>query len=210
VSDRVKPIGNWLCRAVEATTSASIRWIRLIICIWIFVSWVLVSWVLVIACLVDVCIFGYKIVCNCMINHFSTLAYVFWLFVCSVCGFLFLWWSSIYWWEQMWELLVVIKVMEIPLHSLSSIRPCFLLSSLLGPYPMYFLALGALILILLNFFLCVFIGIVVCLSFPSKCSWINIRSNIILYDFALLLFIVMFHLIMLLLKWDVTIYHLLI
>jgi len=33
VSGRVKLIGNWLCRAVEATTSASIRWIRLIICI---------------------------------------------------------------------------------------------------------------------------------------------------------------------------------
>jgi len=33
VSGSVKPIGNWLCRAVEATTSASIQWIRQIICI---------------------------------------------------------------------------------------------------------------------------------------------------------------------------------
>jgi len=33
VSGRVKPISNWLCRAVEANTSASIRWIWLIICI---------------------------------------------------------------------------------------------------------------------------------------------------------------------------------
>ena len=33
VSGRVKPIGNWFYRAVDSTTSASIRWIRLIICL---------------------------------------------------------------------------------------------------------------------------------------------------------------------------------
>jgi len=69
VSGRVKPIGNWLCRAIEATTSASIQWIQLIICIQIIVSWVLVSCLRVLTCLVDVCIFGYKIVCNGMMNH---------------------------------------------------------------------------------------------------------------------------------------------
>jgi len=50
---------------------------------------------------------------------FSTLAYPFCLFVCSMCGFLLLWWSSIYWCEHMWELLVVTRVMEIPLRSYS-------------------------------------------------------------------------------------------
>jgi len=52
MSGRVKPIGNWLCRAVEATKSASIQWIRMIICIRIIVSWVLVSCLLVIGCVV--------------------------------------------------------------------------------------------------------------------------------------------------------------
>jgi len=96
VIGRVKPISNWLCRAVEVTTSVSIRWIRLITCIRIIVFWVLVSSLLVITCLANVCIFGYKIVCNYMINHFSTLACPFCLFVCSKCDFLLLWWSSIY------------------------------------------------------------------------------------------------------------------
>jgi len=39
------------------------------------------------------------------------------LLVCVlVCGFLSLQWSSIYWCEKMWELLVVNKEMVIPLH----------------------------------------------------------------------------------------------
>jgi len=119
VSDRVKPIGNWLCIVVEATISASIWWIRLIICIWIIVPWVVVSCLWVFTCLVDVCIFGYIIVCNGTINHFSILAYPFCLFVCSVCRFLLLRWSSIYWCKQMRELLVVVKKMEIMLLSSS-------------------------------------------------------------------------------------------
>jgi len=48
-------------------------------------------------------------------KSFSTLAYPFCLFVCSMCGFILLRWSSIYWCEQMWELPVVIRVMEISL-----------------------------------------------------------------------------------------------
>jgi len=46
-------------------------------------------------------------------KSFSTLAYLFCLFVYSMCGFIFLRWSSIYWCEQMRELHVVNKVMEI-------------------------------------------------------------------------------------------------
>ena len=133
VSGRVKPIGNWLYRAVEATTSASIRWIRLIICIRKkSVSWVLMYCLRVITCLVDVCIFSYM---KCMKWHdksFSTLDYHFCLFVCSVHGFLFLWWSSIYWCEHMRELLVVIRVMEVSLLSSSWFRILSFLSSLLG------------------------------------------------------------------------------
>ena len=89
VSGRVKPISNWLCNAVEATTSASIQWIPLIICIWIIVSWVLVFCLLIITCSIDVCMFGYKIVCNCMIKCFfySSLPFLF------VCMF-YVWFSS--------------------------------------------------------------------------------------------------------------------
>jgi len=36
--------------------------------------------------------------------------------IAIVCAFLLLRWSSIYWCEQMRELPVVIKVMEVPLH----------------------------------------------------------------------------------------------
>jgi len=43
---------------------------------------------------------------------FFTLAYPFCLFVCLVCSLLLLWWSSIYWCEQMWQLLMVLRVME--------------------------------------------------------------------------------------------------
>jgi len=75
-------------------------------------SWVLVYCLWVITWLVGVCIFDYEIVCNCMIKRFSTLAYPFCLFVCSMCGFLFLRWSSIYWCEHIWELLMVVKVIE--------------------------------------------------------------------------------------------------
>jgi len=47
---------------------------------------------------------------------FFTLTYPFCFVVCIFCGFLILRWSSIYWCEQMWELLVVIRVMETSLH----------------------------------------------------------------------------------------------
>jgi len=30
------------------------------------------------------------------------------LLMCLVCGSLLLWWSSIYWCEQMWEILVIV------------------------------------------------------------------------------------------------------
>jgi len=126
VSGRVKPIGNWLCRSVEATTSSSIWWIRLIICIWIIVSWVVVSCLRVFTCLIDVSIFGYKIIWNSMINCFLLQLTLFacFLLVCMFCvWFSLLRWSSIYWWKQMRELLVVNRMMEISQHSLSWVGP---------------------------------------------------------------------------------------
>jgi len=151
VSGRVKPIGNWLYRAKEAITNASIQWIRLIICIWIIVSWVVVSCLRVFTCLVDVCISGYTIVCNGMINYFSTIAYSFRACLYVLCVvFLLLRWSSIYWCEQMRELPVVIRVMEVSLLSLSWVWfrfPKFPFS------PCIVLLLEHLFWILLNFFL---------------------------------------------------------
>jgi len=47
-----------------------------------------------------------------MIKTFFTLAYPFYLLVFILCGFLLLRWSSIYWCEQIWEPLMVIRVME--------------------------------------------------------------------------------------------------
>ena len=132
VSGKVKPIGNWLCRAVEATTSANIRRIRLIICTRIILSWVVVSCLWVFTCLVDVCIFGYKIVWNGMRNHFFYSNLPFCSFVCSMCGFLLLRWSSIYWCEHMRELPVVIRVMEVPLLSLSWVKSRLSSSFLFG------------------------------------------------------------------------------
>jgi len=49
-------------------------------------------------------------------KNIFTLAYPFLFVTCSMCGFLLLRWSSIYWCEQMWKLLMVIRMMEIPLH----------------------------------------------------------------------------------------------
>jgi len=59
-------------------------------------------------------------------KNLFNLAYLFRLFVCLMCGFLLLRWSSIYWCEQMWELLVVVRVMEISPHSLSWVESRFL------------------------------------------------------------------------------------
>jgi len=84
-------------------------------------SWVLVYCLQVITWLVDMSILNYKIECNCMINHFSALVYPFICCMFCVCGFLFLRWSSIYWWEHMRELLVVNRERMIPLLSLSGI-----------------------------------------------------------------------------------------
>jgi len=56
---------------------------------------------------------------KCMLKHFYTSLPPFCLLVFLMCDFLLLRWSSIYWCEQMWEPLVVISVMEIPLLSLS-------------------------------------------------------------------------------------------
>jgi len=56
----------------------------------------------------------YESVCDNMINYFL-LWLTFCLFDCYVCGFLTLQWSSIYWCEQMRELPVVVRVMEISL-----------------------------------------------------------------------------------------------
>jgi len=49
-------------------------------------------------------------------KNLFTLAYPFYLLVCYMCGFLLLRWSSIYCCEQLWELLVVVRVMKILLH----------------------------------------------------------------------------------------------
>ena len=168
MSGRVKPIGNWLWRGVETTTSASIPWIRLIICIRIIMSCVLVSCLRVITCLVDVCIFGYKIVCNCMIKRFSTLAYPLCLFVCSVCGFLFLRWSSIYWWEHMRELPVVVRLMEIPLLSLFRVESSYFRVSLFRLRLMYYLLSKHLFWILSNYFSILLLALWCALIFHFK------------------------------------------
>jgi len=149
VSGRVKPIGNWLCRVVEATASASIQWIWL--CIRIIVSWVVVFWLRVFTCLVDVRIFVYKIVWNSMINRLSTRAYPLCLFVWFVCGFLFLRWSSIYWWEQMRELFIIIRVIKILLLSSSRVGSSYFRVFLLGLWPIFYLLFEHLFRIMSNY-----------------------------------------------------------
>jgi len=63
------------------------------------------------------------------------------LLVCvPVCDFLLLRWSSIYWCEQMREPPVVIRVMEVPLHSLSGLDSAHL-SFLLALWPIYCLVI---------------------------------------------------------------------
>ena len=204
MSGGVKPIGNWLCRAVEVITSENIYWIRLIICIRIIVSWFLVSSLQVITCLVDLCIFDYKIICNGMINHFfSTLAYPFFLFVYCVCGFLLLRWLSIYWCEQMRELLVVIRVMEISLLSSYWVGSCLsefsfrVVAHVLLDFLAYFW-------ILLNFFSVLSMESW-CALFSFQVLWITIRSDISTSWLCSLYYSMWcFIWLRLLFKWDVT------
>jgi len=87
VHGRMRPIDNQLGRAVEATTSANIQWIRLIICIWI--SRVLSLSVLVASHhMIDWCM--YLGLWKCMQLYdkpFSTLAYAFCLLYVLCVGF---------------------------------------------------------------------------------------------------------------------------
>ena len=138
-----------------------------------------------------------------------TLAYPFCLFVCLVCGFLLLRWSLIYWWEQMWELLVVLKVMETPLRSLSWVgSPCSKFS-FKAICPMYYLAPWACILNIVKLLSHFVNGIVVCLSFL-----LSIMDNCRKWHFYSMTtpfssLCVMFHLNKFFIKWDITIsFHL--
>jgi len=112
-------------------------------------SWVLVYCLQVITCLVEICILEYEIVCNCMINHFLLLLTLLlvWFVMCVV--LLLVWfvmcvvlislrWSSIYWCEQMRELLVINREMMIPL--LKPLQDDFRFFEFhLGLWPMYHL-----------------------------------------------------------------------
>ena len=115
---------------------------------------------------------------NCMIKTFFTLAYPFCLFMCLACDFLLLRWPSIYWCEQMWELLVVIRVMETPLHSLTWIGFPFSKFSFKTLWPMYCPTLWAYILYTVKLVSRFVNGIVVCLSFFPSICWITVRSDI--------------------------------
>ena len=72
-------------------------------------------------------------------------------------------WSSIYWWEQMREVLAVNRGGMIPLHSLHGLDFNFLLGFSLGLWPMY-LSVFWFIYIMLNFLACFLSGIMVCLG----------------------------------------------
>jgi len=71
-----------------------------------------------------------------MIKSFSS-SLPFACLIALFVAFLLLRWSSIYWWEQMWEVLVVNGRETIPLHSLLGLDFMFLLDFSLGPWPMY-------------------------------------------------------------------------
>ena len=124
--------------------------------------------------------FMYFWLLNCMQLYdktFFTLTYPFCFVVCIFCGFLILRWSSIYWCEQMWELLVVIRVMETSLHNLSWVGfPCSKFS--FKPlWPMYYLAPWACILDTVELLSRFVNGIVVCLVFFPSNLWIIVRSD---------------------------------
>ena len=77
-----------LGRVVMATTSVSIRWIRLIIRIWMSRVLCLVYWLKVITWLDDVCILDCESVYNCMINPFrSSLPFLLVYVMCVVFSF---------------------------------------------------------------------------------------------------------------------------
>jgi len=80
-----------------------------------------------------------------------------------LCGFLFLRWSSIYWCEQMWEILVVNREMAIPPRNYLGWM-LFIWFSFFGLRPMYHLILGF-HWFTVNFLLYFVSGIVVCLGF---------------------------------------------
>jgi len=110
---------------------------------------------------------------------YSSLPFL--LVVCFVCGFLFLRWSSIYWCEQMWQLLVVIRMMETPLHSFgldSAVQVSFRVVAhvfvrLLGNYFEYCQSL--------YFVLYWHRGVS---QYFILVPWIFVRSDVILHDFA--------------------------
>ena len=125
--------------------------------------------------------FWYLCLLNCMQLYdktLFTLAYPLCLLVCSVCGFLLLRWSLIYWCEHMWELLVVIRVMETPLRSLSWVGSPSSKFSFKAPWPMYYPTPWACILDTVKLLSCLVNGIVVCLGFLPSIFWITVRSDI--------------------------------
>jgi len=143
--------------------------------------WVLVYCLQVITLLVDICILNYEIVCNCMINHFSALAYPS-VFVCFVwCDFLFLRWSSIYWCEHMWEILVVNRGMVTPLRSPPRLDSAYW-AFLFGLWPMYCLLI--LVWSLLDFVPCLVLTSWCASEFPFMNSWISLRSDSINWIFT--------------------------
>jgi len=148
---------------VVSTTSASIRWIRPDYMYLDESSRVLVYW-----------LEGHNLLGWCMYiglwkyiwlhdktNFGSSLPFYFLLYVLW-CGFL-LQWSSICWCEQRWELPVIIKVMEVPLHSLLGLDLGLLGLSFraMAPVPLIF-RLKILNVDDLYFILCY--GIIVCPS----------------------------------------------
>jgi len=161
VNGRVKPIANWLCKVVEATTSASIRWIRLIICIRIIVSWVLVSLLLVITCWIDVCIFAFKIVCNGMIKCSSTLAYHF----CFACVFV-----VVFFFCDNHQFIDVSRWED---SSWSSVWWKFRCLARLGSYPFLFFSFFRVVAHVLSCSLSIYFEYYFeyCLSFSLPCYW---------------------------------------
>jgi len=84
----------------------------------------------------DICVLDCEGISDCMINLFgSSLP-----FACLVVLYvilLLLRWSSIYWWKQMREILVVNRGDMIPLLSLHGLVFIFLMVFSLGLWPMY-------------------------------------------------------------------------
>jgi len=124
---------------------------------------------------------------------FYTLAYPFACLVALYVVLLFLRWSSIYWCEQMREVLEVNREGMIPLHSLPGLD--FLLFGLF-PRAMAHVLFWPLVYyqLLLNPCTYFYIGILVCL-FPRWVFWIIIWSDVILRILAAYIIYVTCHLI---------------